>query len=116
MKTYQKAFALIEVMIVLCIFGIFVSILAAAFMNNPGATEERAKESAHGWLTSNNIAPKRFSCAHDSDGDGYGSCTVVTQTDEKIYLQCVSGWFQKLTGASSCKEVDTLIKISAPRR
>mgnify|MGYP003648941336 CR=1 FL=1 len=103
-KANSYIFEAISILAVLCIFAIFG---VSVFMNTPGATQARAEEQGRNWVTTNNIYEiKRFSCAFDSAGTGLGTCTIVTAT-EKIYLQCVSGWYSKLTGATGCKEVDT---------
>ncbi len=109
----NKGISLIEIMIVMAILGILLTIVISTTINSPGVTENRATTNADKWISETGITIKRKSYSHDSDGDGYGSCTVVTQEGEKIYLQCVSGWFQEFTGASGCKEVDTLIKFNS---
>jgi hypothetical protein len=115
MKTFYR-FGIAEILVTLFLAAFFVLMAASWVLNLPGFTEARAKETAAAWVQTNSIQPKRTSCAHDSDGDGYGSCTVVTQTDEKVYLQCVAGFWQGLFGASGCKEVETTIKFNQGAR
>lgn len=116
MNRIIKGFTLLEVMIVLAIVGIFSLVIAGAVLNNPGATQERATANMQAWAASQGIQPKRASCAHDSDGDGFGSCTVVDQAGEKIHLQCSAGFVGGLTGANSCKETDARLDFQEKRR
>jgi hypothetical protein len=75
-------------------------------MNNKGATEKRALENAKKFAVENNLKIQRINCAGDSDGDGFGSCTIVTDKNEKIMLQCPSDWSDtKIWGATGCKEI-----------
>jgi type II secretory pathway pseudopilin PulG len=115
MKKTQTGYALIEVFVAVVFVGIVGSLIFVRFLNTPGQTEERATEHAQAWVKSQHITPKRMSCAHDSDGDGYGSCTVVTDTDEKNYLQCPAGYGNTLMGATSCKEVELTIQSNRKR-
>jgi hypothetical protein len=78
----------------------------------PGKTEARATKNAKRWVAKSNLSAKRLSCAYDSDRDGYGSCTLVTTANERIFLQCPSGWFINLTGATGCKEIESNLKIT----
>ncbi len=102
----EKGFTLIELLIVIAIVGIFLAISANLVLNNRGATEKRALELCNKYLKNNNMQAKRLTCAGDSDGDGYGTCNVVTAGDEKILLQCPTDYFDvNWFGASQCKEV-----------
>lgn len=113
----EGGFTLIELLIALAIVSIVLSLVMTAGCDTAGRTEARARANADAWIAANDVKDiKRMSCAHDSDGDGYGSCTIVTNDGEKIYLQCVAGWLQGATGASSCKEVDTLMKVDTGHR
>ena len=111
----QNGFSLIE-LIISVIFVIILSMgIFGFFANNKGATEERAYEAMDSFIIKNGIETKRKSCAGDSDGDGYASCTVVATDGEKIHLQCPSNWGDTTVwGASGCKEVD--IRIQQPLR
>lgn len=85
-------------------------------VNRPGQTEERATGNMQVWLAKSGVGtPTRKSCSHDSDGDGYASCTVALETGEKIYLECVAGWWPDLTGASGCKEIEMSLKMLGGR-
>lgn len=82
-------------------------ILMGLFANNRAFTESRATDAAKLFAQQNDIEVKRLSCAGDSDGDGYGSCTLVSKDNEKINLQCPTGFMStKVLGATGCKEVD----------
>lgn len=103
---FNKGFTLIELMVVAAVLGILAAVTVSVFINNMGATEQRSYDAAHKYVADNNIQVKRMTCAGDSDRDGYGTCTLVTQ-DEKIFLQCPSSWGDvNLWGATSCKEVE----------
>jgi hypothetical protein len=63
------------------------------------------------FISNNHLQVKRKSCAGDSDGDGYGSCTVVTTEGEKIFLQCPSDFLGNLSGGTGCKETTGVVKV-----
>ena len=111
MKHINHRGAATEITIGLIFLSVLALLILNLFVNNAGATERRASESAAGWVSKNNVETQRLSCAHDSDGDGYGSCTAVTKTGDKIYLQCVAGFWQGFWGASGCKEVETTLQF-----
>lgn len=107
---YQKGITGVELLSMLFIVCLASIALASMFVNNMGATEKRTKEAALAFMSDNDLTKKRLTCSGDSDGDGYGSCTLVTTEGEKIQLQCVSGFMAtKLWGATGCKEVDMRI-------
>jgi prepilin-type N-terminal cleavage/methylation domain-containing protein len=108
----QNGFTLIEAFIVVAIVGILAAIVGGAVLNNPGETESRATENAKRWASNQGVQTRRLSCAHDSDMDGYGSCTIVTNDGERINLQCASGFYQQATGSSGCKEIDGQFKMN----
>lgn len=112
MKKYSIGFTMIETMIGIATVAIVGAIVLGAVANNPGATEQRATKNANNWATTQGIKLKRLSCAHDSDYDGYGSCTLVAEDGERIQLQCASGFVQEATGASGCKEIDGQFKMN----
>ena len=43
---HQKGFTVVELLIVIAIIGILAAIVSGAFLNNRGATEDRAKTGA----------------------------------------------------------------------
>lgn len=91
----------------------FLGLLVASFIGNlPGATQERALGNARKWAGEAKVETSRLTCVHDSDGDGFSSCTAVTTAAEKIYLQCASGFFGALTGAVGCKEIETTLHLN----
>jgi hypothetical protein len=95
---------------------IFVSLGGAIYQSTPGKTLARTEANVTEWVSKHGIQVQRLSCAHDSDSDGYGSCTIVTTSGEKIFLQCVGGWLTSAFGGRGCKEVDTLIKLNGMGR
>lgn len=108
----QNGFNLFAMTFIVAIAALVLLTVLGFVFDNPGATEDRAKEHASAWIKENGVSEvKRFSCAHDSDGDGYGTCTIVTET-EKIFLQCPSSISNVIFGATACKEVDTLMKMN----
>lgn len=112
MRKISRGFTLIELLVVVSMLAT-IGLMASSFLlNTPGATLGRAEAQMRIWLGENNMTPKRASCSHDSDGDGYASCVVVTTTEEKVFLQCVSGWVDTMLGARGCKEVETTMKIN----
>lgn len=111
-------FTSIEVMVVVAILLIFASIILSVFgnfiVNNPAMTEARAYEHVNTYITKNGIEVKRLTCAHDNDGDGYGSCTILEPNGNKIFLDCPTDWLTtSILNATSCKELDTTIKFNA---
>jgi hypothetical protein len=80
--------------------------------NRPGQTQARAEENAELFIKKAKLTAKRSSCAPDMDGDGYGSCTVVTADNENIQLQCPARFWTNLTGGVGCKEIDARLNIN----
>lgn len=120
-NTFSRGFTMIEAMVALVfvfVIGAFiVAIFSNLFFNRPGQTEARATQAAQQYMDKTKIAVARLNCAHDSDGDGYGSCTVVTKASEgvpseKIYLQCPARFVNTLMGATSCKEVEFTMQMN----
>lgn len=111
----EKGFTMIELLITLVIGTIIMlpisGLVVDFFLNNRGATEERAYEGMNAFIMDNDLQVSRSSCAGDSDGDGYGSCTIVLESGERIYLDCPSSWGSvNLFGASGCKEIEARFK------
>jgi type II secretory pathway pseudopilin PulG len=125
MRRVQQGFTLIELLTVGFFVLVIVAMLFAFFgnwiVNRPGQTEARAYQAAQRFVATNKIEASRLTCAYDNDGDGYGSCTLVTtdapgKPSEKIFLQCPARFLNTLMGADNCKEVDTTIQLSNKRR
>jgi hypothetical protein len=82
-------------------------------------SEKRAKKNADSFVKQNNIAVKRLTCAGDSVDpkykvrDGYGTCALVTETEEKIMLQCPANFLENLLGAKNCKEYFITFNITS---
>lgn len=111
----QRGFTLVELIIVIGIVSIVLALLTGGLLvDRPSQTQARANENLQLWLKENNIhRTKRAGCAHDSDGDGWASCTVVVDDgEERISLQCIGGFWKSVMGASSCKEVDGNYKVN----
>lgn len=105
----SKGFTIIELVIVLAVVLIAVSIGSSVIWNNRGATEERAYKGGSDFVMKNGIQKKRMTCAGDSDGDGYGTCTIATVDGEIITLECPTDFVNtNLWGATSCKEIPVM--------
>ena len=120
MRRDQKGFAAVEAIIAgivcLVIVGVILAFFGNWIVNRPGQTEARAQTAAQRFVVANKIEVERLTCAYDNDGDGYGSCTLVSKAGEKIFLQCPARFLNTMMGADSCKEVDTTIQLSNKRR
>lgn len=117
----QKGFTLAHILLTLLIISILVVVTTnictiwLSFANNRGATEKRAYTAANYFVAKNQLQTKRLTCAGDSDGDGYGSCTLILTDGEKIRLECVSDFMDtKIYGAKGCKEMDIQVKGMRP--
>ena len=109
----NKGITLVEVMVLFVTLIVLAAFSVGIFVNNRGATERRAINSAIAWAGRNNIKVKRMSCAGDSDRDGYGTCVITTDKDERINLRCVCDYFStSWFGASGCKEVFSDFQVS----
>ena len=82
-------------------------------------SEKRAKKNASLFVKEHNIKVKRLTCAGDTVDpkykvrDGYGSCALVTEENEKIMLQCPADFLENLVGAKSCKEYFITLNLTA---
>lgn len=105
MKKENGFFTLIEILMVVFIALIVIGGITSSFINNRGATEARAYAGLDNFIVANGITVKRKTCAGDSDGDGYGSCAIVTSEGERMRISCPTNWGDlNLWGATSCKE------------
>lgn len=86
-----------------------VAIVYSFAANNRGFTEARAYDNVGTFIAKNNIKTKRMTCAGDSDGDGYGTCTIAATDDEVMTLECPTDWLDvNVWRATSCKEIPML--------
>jgi len=103
MKLYHVLFVAILVLII----NVFL-----IFVNNKSATANRAYDNAELFAIENNISVGRLNCTGDGNGNGYGTCTIVSSTNDKTHLECTSGFIDvKLWKATGCKE-KSLIQFS----
>lgn len=101
----ENGFTIIELLMVIVVAAILFIGIASSFINNRGATEARAYAGLDNFIVANGITVKRKTCAGDSDGDGYGSCAIVTGEGERMRISCPTNWGDiNLWGATSCKE------------
>ena len=119
MSFNRKGFTLIELLIVFAIVSIICAIVGGGIFGGQltrGKTEAQAYEGMVKFVAMNGLQDQiaRKTCASDTDGDGYGSCTLVLKTSERIYLQCPTGFWYK--GADSCKEVPAINIQSFPNQ
>ena len=113
----QKGYTLIELVTTIIIIIVIALSLFSLVLNNRGVTEQRAYSGAKQFINNNSIAAKRLTCAGDSDGDGYGTCVIVTTDNERIRLSCPTGWLStKVFGASSCKEEIQILDLNGSLR
>lgn len=108
----NTGFTLIELMTVLAVMAILGVIVANILLNNSGATQKRAKQQAITYASEYGIQYKRLDCLPDSDSDGYSTCTMTTDEKERIFLQCISGFWSGVWGADGCTEVDTVMRLN----
>ena len=102
----ESGFTLVEAMVVVSIIIVALIPLFGLIFDNRGVTEDRARTGASAFIQDNGLEVKRFTCAGDSNNDGYGTCTVVLTDGDRIRLSCPTGYAAtKVFGASSCKEV-----------
>ena len=58
------------------------------------------------YVMRHDIKVKYVDCAGDSNGDGYGTCTIKTTDDKRIMLRCPTDYFDvEVWGAKACKEI-----------
>lgn len=101
----NRGFTLTEAIIAIAIIAIIFSLIFSALINNRAATERRATDLAGNFIAENDLSTQRVTCAGDSDGDGYGTCVVVTVSGEKIKLLCPTNWVDvTIWGVDQCKE------------
>lgn len=114
-KSVKKVVKIITI-VVCIVIGVM---LALNVMNTRVFSEKRATKNADMFIYKNKIEVKRLTCAGDGIDpkykirDGYGSCALVTNADEKIMLQCPTDFLANLFGAKNCKEVFLTLNISS---
>lgn len=99
MKANKRGFTLIELIITVTILIVVVAIVGVAVGGCVGCGGDKAKatDSAKAWAEAMGITPKGVSCVdHDTDGDGYVSCTVSEASKDggtKMHsLECAHSW------------------------
>ena len=108
-------------LVILVLIGAAALFCMLKYVNNMGATEARAYVGMSEFFKTNSIdtdALEFKSCAGDSDGDGYGSCTFkLADATYRLHLQCPTDWIQtNVWGATSCKVMDTAVGLMYKRR
>jgi type II secretory pathway pseudopilin PulG len=102
----SNGFTVVELLICLMFVVMLSLLMMNGCLNNRAFTEQRANKGAKEYIAKNGIAITRWSCAGDSDGDGYGTCNLVLASGEKIVLNCPTDYFDvNIWGASGCKEI-----------
>ena len=91
----QKGFTVIELIIVIAIFGVLFTIITAALSNNnSGQAEHDAKAFAQKMYGASD--PKASCMDRDTDANGYVSCTVVYESTNgqvnTIPLECAANF------------------------
>lgn len=101
----QKGVISFQIVVCLAIVAILAVIIGEATLDNMSHTKQRAEANAKLFLAQNKLETKIFTCAGDSDGDGYGTCSMTLQDGSKLQLEC-SSRFMNVTvwGDTSCKE------------
>ena len=89
-------------------FFTFLTFAILPFFNNLGSTERRADLAGDLFIKQNNIQVSRLACAGDFNGDGFGTCNIMTLDKEDIYLKCPTDFVDvKIFGAKKCREIFT---------
>jgi type II secretory pathway pseudopilin PulG len=102
----SKGFTVIELLFVVSVFIIVGLTIGNGCLNNRAWTEQRASDGAQKYIEKNGLSVSRWSCAGDSDDDGYGTCNLVLDSREKVVLNCPTDyWDINVWGAGGCKEV-----------
>lgn len=114
MSLLRKQTFVVNAMLVLAtsfIAFIFLAVAVSSAFNLPGATKKRATEQAWAYAKENGYRVNRLSCVHDGDGDGYASCVMHPEGEERIFLQCSVDFFAVLLGGDGCKEIESIFKL-----
>jgi len=82
--------------------GAFVTLIVAMAVGSSPTKQDQqsiADDNLNRYVADNRLQITRKSCASDSDGDGYGSCSIALSTGERVWLQC------PVKAGLNCKEV-----------
>ena len=114
MYIFNKGISLISIIAIIGIIVFLSGIGTKLLINRPSVTTNRANDNFDHLLAGIQGTVLRRSCSHDSDNDGYGSCSATIQyangAIEKIFAQCPSGLLNNALGGKNCKETQAPLK------
>ncbi len=114
-RLFSKVFAGTAIVVALGAVTVFSLASSSCVTNAAGWHKEAAEKNAKQFLQELNMKYDGVSCVkHDSDGDGYVSCTVALPESQTLALECAGFRFVSAFSNEGCREQKINVRHNGP--